>query len=137
MTQSPRKTALITGATGKDGAYLAELLLAKGYVVHGIKRRSSSFGTARVDHLYHDPHEQEVRFYLHYGRRYGCNKLDRIVQETQPDEIYNLAAQPHVPVSFETPEYTANADAVVYCSPVLRHSAGLIQAANFRSAVVF
>ena len=112
MSQSPRKSALITGATGQDGAYLAELLLAKGYVVHGIKRRSSSFNTARVDHLYHDPHEQEVRFYLHYGDVTDATNLIRIVQETQPDEIYNLAAQSHVQVSFETPEYTANADAV-------------------------
>ena len=107
-----RKSALITGATGQDGAYLAELLLAKGYVVHGIKRRSSSFNTARVDHLYHDPHEQGVRFYLHYGDVTDAANLIRIVQETQPDEIYNLAAQSHVHVSFESPEYTANADAV-------------------------
>ena len=112
MSQSPRRSALITGATGQDGAYLAELLLSKGYVVHGIKRRSSSFNTARVDHLYHDPHEQGVRFYLHYGDVTDATNLIRIVQETQPDEIYNLAAQSHVQVSFETPEYTANADAV-------------------------
>ena len=112
MGSSFRKSALITGATGQDGAYLAEVLLAKGYVVHGIKRRSSSFNTARVDHLYHDPHEQEVRFYLHYGDITDATNLIRIVQETQPDEIYNLAAQSHVQVSFETPEYTANADAV-------------------------
>ena len=112
MGSSFRKSALITGATGQDGAYLAEVLLGKGYVVHGIKRRSSSFNTARVDHLYHDPHEQEVRFYLHYGDITDATNLIRIVQETQPDEIYNLAAQSHVQVSFETPEYTANADAV-------------------------
>ena len=112
MSQSPRRSALITGATGQDGAYLAELLLSKGYVVHGIKRRSSSFNTARVDHLYHDPHEQGVRFHLHYGDVTDATSLIRIIQETQPDEIYNLAAQSHVQVSFETPEYTANADAV-------------------------
>src|SRR6187200_2890546 len=106
------KVALITGATGQDGAYLAELLLSKGYVVHGIKRRSSSFNTSRVDHLYHDPHEQGGRFHLHYGDVTDATNLIRIVQETQPDEIYNLAAQSHVQVSFETPEYTANADAV-------------------------
>ena len=112
MGSSFRKSALITGATGQDGAYLAELLLSKGYVVHGIKRRSSSFNTARVDHLYHDPHEQGVRFHLHYGDVTDATNLIRIVQETKPDEIYNLAAQSHVQVSFETPEYTANADAV-------------------------
>src|ERR1700719_1273593 len=106
------KVALITGVTGQDGAYLSELLLAKGYVVHGIKRRSSSFNTARVDHLYHDPHEQGVRFCLHYGDVTDSTNLIRIIQETQPDEIYNLAAQSPVQVSFETPEYTANADAV-------------------------
>jgi GDPmannose 4,6-dehydratase len=112
VAQSPLKIALITGSTGQDGAYLAEFLLTKGYVVHGIKRRSSSFNTARVDHLYHDPHEQGVRFYLHYGDITDATNLIRIVQETQPDEIYNLAAQSHVQVSFETPEYTANADAI-------------------------
>jgi len=112
MNQEPRKSALITGATGQDGAYLAELLLAKGYVVHGIKRRSSSFNTGRVDHLYHDPHEEGVRFHLHYGDVTDATNLIRVVQETQPDEIYNLAAQSHVQVSFETPEYTANADAL-------------------------
>src|SRR6201981_3747018 len=106
------KLALITGITGQDGAYLAELLLGKGYVVHGIKRRSSSFNTARVDHLYRDPHEEDVRFHLHYGDVTDATNLIRIVQETQPDEIYNLAAQSHVQVSFETPEYTANADAL-------------------------
>jgi len=112
MQQSRQKTALITGVTGQDGAYLAELLLAKNYVVHGIKRRSSSFNTGRVDHLYHDPHERGVAFYLHYGDVTDATNLIRVIQETQPDEIYNLAAQSHVQVSFETPEYTANADAV-------------------------
>src|SRR5438132_7836593 len=105
-----KRVALITGATGQDGAYLAEFLLNKGYVVHGIKRRSSSFNSARVDHLYQDPHEKNVHFTLHYGDLTDATNLIRIVQETQPDEIYNLAAQSHVPVSFETPEYTANAD---------------------------
>lgn len=108
---SDKKVALITGATGQDGAYLAELLLAKGYVVHGVKRRSSSFNTSRVEHLYEDPHESDRRFILHYGDMTDSTNLIRIVQETQPDEIYNLAAQSHVAVSFETPEYTANADA--------------------------
>ena len=106
------KTALLTGVTGQDGAYLAELLLAKGYEVHGVKRRSSSFNTARVDHLYHDPHDSAHGFYLHYGDVTDSTNLIRLVQETQPDEIYNLAAQSHVHVSFETPEYTANADAI-------------------------
>lgn len=106
------KTALITGVTGQDGAYLAELLLGKGYVVHGIKRRSSSFNTARVDHLYVDPHESGTKFFMHYGDLTDATNLIRIVQETQPDEIYNLAAQSHVQVSFETPEYTANSDAL-------------------------
>jgi GDPmannose 4,6-dehydratase len=104
------KTALITGVTGQDGAYLAELLLAKGYDVHGIKRRSSSFNTARVEHLYEDPHQSDVRFTMHYGDMIDATNLIRIVQQVQPDEIYNLAAQSHVQVSFETPEYTANAD---------------------------
>jgi GDPmannose 4,6-dehydratase len=104
------RVALITGSTGQDGAYLAELLLKKGYVVHGLKRRSSSFNTARVDHLYQDPHEREVSFALHYGDLTDATNLIRIVQEVQPTEIYNLAAQSHVQVSFETPEYTANAD---------------------------
>ena len=104
--------ALITGATGQDGGYLAELLLGKGYVVHGIKRRSSSFNTARVDHLYRDPHGAGVRFFLHYGDMTDSTNLIRIIQEVQPTEIYNLAAQSHVRVSFETPEYTANADAL-------------------------
>jgi len=106
------KTALISGITGQDGAYLAELLLAKGYVVHGIKRRASLFNTERIDHLYQDPHEANVRLRLHYGDLTDATNLIRIIQEVQPDEIYNLAAQSHVAVSFETPEYTANADAV-------------------------
>src|SRR6516165_11411525 len=106
------KIALITGTTGQDGAYLAELLLSKGYAVHGIKRRSSSFNTARVDNLYQDPHERNVRFTLHYGDMTDATNLIRVIQETQPTEIYNLAAQSHVQVSFETPEYTANADAL-------------------------
>jgi GDPmannose 4,6-dehydratase len=110
MTESTDKVALITGVTGQDGAYLAELLLSKGYRVHGVKRRSSSFNTARVDHLYEDPHESNVAFHLHYGDMTDATNIIRIVQETQPDEIYNLAAQSHVQVSFETPEYTANAD---------------------------
>jgi len=105
-------SALITGVTGQDGAYLAEFLLDKGYVVHGVKRRSSSFNTARVDHLYHDPHEAGVRFFMHYGDLTDATNLIRLVQETRPTEIYNLAAQSHVQVSFETPEYTANADAL-------------------------
>jgi GDPmannose 4,6-dehydratase len=109
--QNVSKVALITGVTGQDGAYLAELLLEKGYEVHGVKRRSSSFNTARVDHLYHDPHESHVRFRMHYGDMTDSTNLIRLIQETQPDEIYNLAAQSHVQVSFETPEYTANADA--------------------------
>ncbi len=106
------KSALITGVTGQDGAFLAEALLAKGYVVHGVKRRSSSFNTGRVDHLYADPHGPGVRFILHYGDMTDATNLIRLIQETRPDEIYNLAAQSHVQVSFETPEYTANADAV-------------------------
>ncbi len=106
------KTALITGITGQDGAYLAEFLLNKGYVVHGIKRRASLFNTQRVDHLYSDPHEKKTNFYLHYGDLTDSSNIIRIIQETQPDEIYNLAAQSHVQVSFETPEYTANADAL-------------------------
>ncbi len=109
---SSQKTALITGATGQDGAYLARLLLDKGYVVHGVKRRSSSFNTERVDDLYRDPHEHQTRFFLHYGDLTDSTNLIRLVQETQPDEIYNLAAQSHVQVSFETPEYTGNADAL-------------------------
>ena len=106
------KTALITGITGQDGAYLAEFLLNKGYTVHGIKRRSSSFNTQRIDHLYRDPHERNVNFFMHYGDLTDSTNLIRIVQEVQPDEIYNLAAQSHVQVSFETPEYTANSDAI-------------------------
>ena len=106
------KRALITGITGQDGAYLSEFLLKKGYEVHGIKRRASSFNTARVDHLYRDPHEENVRFFMHYGDLTDSTNLIRIIQETQPEEIYNLAAQSHVKVSFETPEYTANVDAL-------------------------
>ncbi len=106
------KVALITGTTGQDGAYLAELLLGKGYVVHGLKRRSSSFNTARIEHLYQDPHETDQRFVLHYGDMTDATNLIRIIQQVQPDEIYNLAAQSHVAVSFETPEYTANSDAL-------------------------
>jgi GDPmannose 4,6-dehydratase len=106
------KVAMITGVTGQDGAYLAEFLLAKGYAVHGIKRRSSSFNTARIDHLYHDLHEKGLPFRLHYGDVTDATNLIRLVQEIQPTEIYNLAAQSHVQVSFETPEYTANADAL-------------------------
>ncbi len=104
------KKALITGVTGQDGAYLAEFLLKKGYEIHGLKRRASSFNTARVDHLYRDPHEQNVRFFMHYGDLTDSTNLIRIIQEIKPEEIYNLAAQSHVKVSFETPEYTANAD---------------------------
>src|SRR5208283_5129870 len=106
------KKALITGITGQDGAYLAELLLAKGYEVHGVKRRASSFNTDRIDHLYQDPHERDIRLKLHYGDLTDSTNLIRIIQEVQPDEIYNLAAQSHVGVSFETPEYTANADGI-------------------------
>ena len=106
------KKALITGITGQDGSYLAEFLLEKGYEVHGIKRRSSSFNTGRVDHLYVDPHEDVVKFFMHYGDLTDATNLIRIIQEVQPDEIYNLAAQSHVQVSFETPEYTANSDAL-------------------------
>ncbi|MGR4862525.1 GDP-mannose 4,6-dehydratase [Caulobacter sp. LARHSG274] len=106
------KVALITGVTGQDGTYLSELLLEKGYTVHGVKRRSSSFNTGRIEHLYQDPHEKDQRFILHYGDMTDSTNLIRIVQQTQPDEIYNLAAQSHVAVSFETPEYTGNADAV-------------------------
>jgi len=106
------KTALITGVTGQDGAYLAEFLLAKGYIVHGIKRRASSFNTDRIDHLYQDPHLSNRNFVLHYGDLTDATNLIRIIQQVQPDEIYNLGAQSHVAVSFETPEYTANSDAV-------------------------
>src|ERR1044072_240463 len=107
-----KRVALITGATGQDGAYLAALLLKKGYVVHGIKRRSSSFNTGRVDHLYQDPHDIGARFFMHYGDLPDSTNLIRLIQQTQPDEIYNLAAQSHVQVSFDTPEYTGNADAM-------------------------
>ena len=107
-----KKTALITGVTGQDGAYLSEFLLGKGYVVHGIKRRASSFNTARVDHLYHDPHEDGVRFFLHHGDLTDSSNLIRLIQKIQPDEIYNLAAMSHVAVSFESPEYTADVDAI-------------------------
>lgn len=107
-----KKVALITGITGQDGAYLAELLLGKGYVVHGIKRRASSFNTARIDHLYQDPHEDGVRFFLHHGDLTDSSNLIRLIQKIQPDEIYNLAAMSHVAVSFESPEYTADVDAI-------------------------
>ena len=110
MAGSAGKVALIAGVTGQDGAYLSEFLLSKGYVVQGVKRRSSSFNTERIDHLIHDPHEEGVSFHMHYGDVTDATNIIRIVQETQPDEIYNLAAQSHVQVSFETPEYTANAD---------------------------
>src|SRR6185503_5812825 len=106
------KTALITGVTGQDGAYLSEFLLAKGYTVHGIKRRSSLMNTGRIDHLYQDPHEKNIRLKLHYGDLSDSTNIIRIVQETQPDEIYNLGAMSHVKVSFDTPEYTANADGI-------------------------
>ena len=116
MTQTTLKTtpkvALITGVTGQDGSYLAELLLQKGYVVHGIKRRSSSFNTQRVDHIYQDPHMESASFKLHYGDLTDTSNLLRIVQETQPDEIYNLGAQSHVAVSFDSPEYTADVDGI-------------------------
>lgn len=111
MSDQP-KIALITGVTGQDGAYLAEFLLNKGYIVHGIKRRTSLFNTDRIDHLYHDRHERGVRFFLHHGDLTDSSSLTRIIQQTQPDEIYNLAAQSHVAVSFEEPEYTANSDAL-------------------------
>src|SRR6056297_324727 len=107
-----RKKALITGITGQDGAYLAEFLLEKGYEVHGIKRRASLFNTDRIDHLYQDPHEKDQRFVLHYGDMTDSLNITRIIQECQPDEIYNLAAQSHVQVSFDTSEYTANVDAL-------------------------
>ena len=106
------KKALITGITGQDGSYLAEFLLGKGYQVHGIKRRSSSFNTQRIDHLYQDPHEDDKKLILHYGDLTDSTNLIRILQNVQPDEIYNLGAQSHVAVSFETPEYTANCDAI-------------------------
>lgn len=106
------KTALITGVTGQDGAYLTEFLLSKGYIVHGVKRRASSFNTARIDHLYQDPHEEDVRFFLHHGDLTDSSNMTRLIKQIQPDEIYNLAAQSHVAVSFEEPEYTANTDAL-------------------------
>src|SRR6202163_1879952 len=112
MDNGRSKVALITGVTGQDGAYLSEFLLDKGYTVHGLKRRSSSFNTGRLEHLYQDPHEANQRFILHYGDMTDATNLIRIVQQTQPDEIYNLAAQSHVQVSFETAEYTANADGI-------------------------
>ena len=112
VLQENSKVAFITGVTGQDGAYLAELLLGKGYIVHGMKRRSSSFNSARIDHLYRDPHEENVRFFLHYGDMTDPSNIFRLIQDIQPTEIYNLAAQSHVQVSFETPEYTANADGV-------------------------
>jgi GDPmannose 4,6-dehydratase len=112
MTEAPGKVALVTGITGQDGAYLARLLLEKGYTVHGIKRRSSSFNTGRIEDIYEDPHVEHQRLILHYGDLTDATNLIRIVQESQPDEIYNLAAQSHVQVSFETPEYTANADGI-------------------------
>ena len=111
MSTTP-KVALITGITGQDGSYLAELLLEKGYVVHGIKRRASSFNTSRVDHLYQDPHIDHRNFVLHYGDLSDTSNLVRIVQQVQPDEVYNLGAQSHVAVSFESPEYTADVDAI-------------------------
>ena len=110
MTSTQDRVALVTGVTGQDGAYLAEFLLSKGYTVHGIRRRASLFNTDRVEHLYQDPHEEDVRFFMHYGDMTDATNLIRIIQETQPDEIYNLAARSHVKVSFESPEYTANAD---------------------------
>ena len=106
------KKALITGITGQDGSYLAEFLLKKGYEVHGLKRRSSSFNTSRIDHLYQDPHEEKPQLILHYGDLTDSTNLIRIIQQVKPDEIYNLGAQSHVAVSFETPEYTANCDAL-------------------------
>ena len=112
MAEQNTKTALITGITGQDGAYLAEFLLKKGYKVHGLKRRSSLFNTDRIDHLYQDPHLDNRNFTLHFGDLTDSTNLIRIIQETQPDEIYNLAAQSHVKVSFDTPEYTANADGI-------------------------
>ena len=107
-----QKVALITGVTGQDGSYLAEFLLEKGYIVHGVKRRASSFNTQRVDHIYQDPHIENAHFKLHYGDLSDTSNLVRIIQETQPDELYNLAAQSHVAVSFEAPEYTADVDAM-------------------------
>ena len=122
---SNRKHALITGITGQDGSYLAELLLEKGYAVHGIKRRASSFNTNRIDHLYQDPHDIDPRLKLHYGDLSDGSNLQRIIEQVQPDEIYNLGAQSHVAVSFEAPEYTANVDAL----GTLR----ILEAVNLRS----
>ena len=110
---STQKIALVTGITGQDGSYLAELILEKGYQVHGVKRRASSFNTQRIDHIYQDQHENHVNFNLHYGDLTDSTNIIRIIQEVQPDEIYNLAAQSQVGISFETPEYTANSDALV------------------------
>ena len=121
MASPSKKTALITGITGQDGSYLAELLLEKGYEVHGIKRRASSFNTSRIDHLYQDPYESDQRLILHYGDLTDSTNLIRIIQQVQPDEIYNLGAQSHVAVSFESPEYTANSDALAL--RILRQSA--------------
>ena len=112
MAKQKNKTALITGITGQDGSYLAELLLEKGYEVHGIKRRSSSFNTSRIDEIYQDPHEKDQKFFLHYGDLIDSTNILKIIEKVQPDEIYNLGAQSHVAVSFETPEYTANCDAL-------------------------
>ena len=106
------KVALITGITGQDGSYLAEILLEKGYEVHGLKRRSSSFNTSRIDHLYQDPHESDPKFFLHYGDLIDSTNIMKLIKKIQPNEIYNLGAQSHVAVSFETPEYTANCDAI-------------------------
>src|SRR6185312_10197088 len=112
MNNPTQKTAFITGVTGQDGAYLSEFLLEKGYIVHGLKRRTSLFNTDRIDHLYQDPHEKNRNFILHYGDMSDSTNLTRLIQEIQPDEIYNLAAMSHVAVSFETPEYTGNVDAL-------------------------
>lgn len=112
MSNPTQKTAFITGVTGQDGAYLSEFLLEKGYIVHGLKRRTSLFNTDRIDHLYQDPHEKNRNFVLHYGDMSDSTNLTRLIQEIQPDEIYNLAAMSHVAVSFETPEYTGNVDAL-------------------------
>ena len=130
------RTALITGITGQDGAYLAELLLAKGYVVHGIRRRSSSFNSERIDHLYQDPHEPGTRLFLHYGDMTDSTGLVRVVDEVQPDEVYNLAAQSHVSVSFVEPEYTANADALgaLRLLEAIRIAAGATEATRFYQA---
>ena len=114
-TQIIMKKALITGITGQDGSYLAELLLEKGYEVHGIKRRASSLNTARIDHIYEDPHVENSRFHLHYGDLTDTSNLTRIISEVEPDEVYNLGAQSHVAVSFESPEYTADVDAIGTC----------------------